>query len=234
MADTVNKIYTDITIEDKETIRFSDEVVGGLRPKSLDYLTKAYYITWGRNMTDLIEPKVIPSCCIKLLLPISYAHPIADTKLKRNTRVYVHHTNVRYAPTNCSFYVWIDDSDSINDDLDDLTESCCWDPEYLGWTADDDFTGILVRCAHPVPPGTHQAMIEPKGTSERRQNYYTLKRAVLDDRIAVLEWSIFRAKTSTLSISIKGSSFDSVTGGIPAAEKKLAYLKAKRAVRYSD
>ena len=79
MTITVEHTYTDLTIDpDTEVLRFPPEVKG-IKPGSLDHLTKLHTIWWGVNMMDPIEPGTIPDRPIVLFMPEHYPHQIGDT-----------------------------------------------------------------------------------------------------------------------------------------------------------
>lgn len=105
---TVGKTYTDITFDaDAELIEFPDSVYGCIRPGSLDHLTKLRKIRWGVSMTDLIEPGTFPKQCIALLLPASYKHPYEASEFRSDIWVYIHESNLAYAPVSTErFNVW--------------------------------------------------------------------------------------------------------------------------------
>ena len=256
MAITVNKIYTDITVTDEETIRFPDEVVGGLRAGSLDHLTKARNIAWGKNMTALIEPGVIPSCCSKLLLPVSYFHPVTDSNFEC-MHMYVHQSNIECAMHDRHIFVWKGDTDT---DID-LPTGFSWNNRWPEWVKSRDFDGILVRRAQSVPPRSReelgQDMMSLDGdydeyyedADERARTPSSLlpdsryhpffsrqapsslltherRGRVINDQIAMWKWAVAEAKKPIDMQAL--SRKDGPICDVAYAERKLAYFTAKR------
>lgn len=63
-------------------------------------------VRWGTGMTSLIRPGTIPASVEFLVLPITYQHSIAPSKLSPQTHVIVHISNIAYGPTDREFSVW--------------------------------------------------------------------------------------------------------------------------------
>ena len=240
MAICVKRTYTQVTVKDQTHLAFPDTVHGGLEPGSLDHLDKTRFIKWGVNMTDPIESGVIPRCCHALLLPSSYRHTIGIMKPSYVT-LYIHHTNLGYAPKKYSFYVWAGSKKEIPIAL----------PEDIkpqsGWFQSDSFPGYTVQLVKriDVKPKLVQSSIAPESkpvqltvptilaasetvqpehpsTAEiaaaidiHEKAYYAAKYAVINDKIQSIEWV-------TRNIAA-GTVVDSTS-----AAKKMAYLKAKR------
>lgn len=107
MAVSLTKVYSDIVVQDVgATLVFPPDVVGSIKPGSLDHLTKAHIIRWGVNMTGPIEPGTIPECCNYLLFPETYSHAIDNIKLRPRIEIYVHRTQVQTGPSDRIFYAW--------------------------------------------------------------------------------------------------------------------------------
>ena len=212
MDNTTNKIYTDITIEDEATICFPDEVVGALRPGSLDHLTKVRNIAWGRSMTALIEPGVIPDCCTKLLLPVTYSHPIASSEFGFKPQVYIHHSNITSAAPDLPFFVWKSSTDAdVN-----LPSGFSWNARWSRWIEDWDFL-VSVRRAQPIPQRSGRGMmglgmeelddfrersgqdmmgLDTEELDDPRERARDRKRSsdVINDQIALWKWAVAEAK----------------------------------------
>lgn len=107
-AITVGETYTDLMFDtDAVVIEFPDSIKGGIKPGSLDHLTKLCRISWGVNMTDLIEPGTIPKQCTALLLPASYKHSYDASQFRIGLWVYMHESNLEYATASSrKFNVW--------------------------------------------------------------------------------------------------------------------------------
>ena len=105
MTVQVGNAYCDVTIDPstKELV-FPDDVSGSIRPGSLN-LPSLELIIWGTNMTDLIEPGVIPDGVTVILRP-SYKHRLDDSQLGPNVTVWVHASNLDLAPTDRCFKCW--------------------------------------------------------------------------------------------------------------------------------
>lgn len=219
MTIKVNKIYSEITVENHyySCYPFPEGVIGGLAPGSLDHLTKVKTMRWGLNMTELIEPGVIPACCEYLVLPASYRHPIDASKLKSTTNVCIHYSNVQYAPTDRIFEVWAENEKSSEMVL---MEKFVW-MDVESYSKKYDHPGWIFRKACMVPhrlqPYIH-AKADSQLSAEACQAYVTAKRAKLTKKINNLAWNIFRAEVEP-GISIMP--------GIPV-EAMLARLIAKR------
>lgn len=106
MAVKLSKVCSVVEVEDKEHVVFPSEIVGSIKPGSLDYLTKTTTIEWGENMVDPIESGTIPRCCHWLLLPASYKHSADDLKFRHDVRLYIHHTNAEYGSSGSDFFLW--------------------------------------------------------------------------------------------------------------------------------
>lgn len=107
MAVSLTKVCSDVVVQDLPGgLVFPPEVVGSIKPGSLDHLTKSDSIKWGVNMTEPIAPGTIPVCCRYLLFPETYGHAIDDIKLSSDVMVYLHHTRVHIGPSSRMFYVW--------------------------------------------------------------------------------------------------------------------------------
>lgn len=243
MAVCVKRTYTQVTVKDKKNVAFPAEVIGGLEPGSLDHLCNVAFIEWGINMTDPIEHDTIPKCCHALLLPISYKHPIDDTKLPSGVLVYVHRTNLQYAPRACIFNVWADSAEEIDMVL----------PNGIIWASPGQyksnfFEGRYIRSAkyvspEPTPaqpdiapdfitpdsitpsPITPDAQVPAQPTAAEiaakidrdDKAYYAAKYAVISNKIRSVEWVMNKYSSDTKVII--DPSF---------ADRKLTYLRAKR------
>lgn len=102
----LNKVCSDVEVEDEKHVVFPPEIVGSIRPGSLDYLTKTQIIEWGENMVDKIEHGTLPFCCMWLLLPANYKHPTDDLKFRSDGFLYVHHTNIEHGFAVREFFIW--------------------------------------------------------------------------------------------------------------------------------
>lgn len=61
----------------------------------------------GVSMTDLIEPGTIPTQCVALMLPSSYKHPYEASAFHKIIWVYIHESNLAYAPMSTErFNIW--------------------------------------------------------------------------------------------------------------------------------
>lgn len=125
MSVKLTNTYSDVQVEDVNLVVFPPEVHGSIKPGSLDHLTKAICIEWGTNMTGLIEPGTIPPCCITLLLPSSYKHPITD-RLGTNVTEYVHHSNIETVKHDRPFHVWKRPSEPNPSTPKTYDCSCSW------------------------------------------------------------------------------------------------------------
>ena len=74
-------------------------------------------VRWGMCMNNLIRPGTIPASVEFLVLPITYKHSIAPSKLSPRTHVIVHISNIEYGPKDREFSVW-----SFNPAIEVLTE----------------------------------------------------------------------------------------------------------------
>lgn len=91
---------------------FSNEVVGSVRPGSLDHFKDLRTIRWGECMTEIIKPGTIPKQCTALLLPASYKHPFSTSEFHPGLWVYIHVSNLKYAPSDSRpFNVWSETRD---------------------------------------------------------------------------------------------------------------------------
>ena len=105
MTATADPIYSDITINPSVyTLTFPDTAQGSIKPGSLNRI-KAFTIVWVKNMTDLIEPGVIPNNVL-LVLPETYLHPIDLSQLGPATRVCLYSANNKLGPTDRCFKLW--------------------------------------------------------------------------------------------------------------------------------
>lgn len=97
-------------------------------------------------MTDPIEHGVIPKSCERILLPASYQHPIDDI-LMPDVSVYIHYSNIKYAPKGQLFYVWVDnDSTDVAIPKDLIVGFKGFLGEYFGTRRIE-----CIRCKSPDP-----------------------------------------------------------------------------------
>lgn len=178
MTVKLTKICSVVEVEDAAFIAFPPEVVGSIRPGSLDHLIRVKDIEWGLSMTDPIEPGTIPKCCGYLLLPASYKHP-ADSIRLTDVHIYVHHTNVSYGPSDRKFYIWREPTEP------EPTLSQCH--EYLGrggcWYASEVFKGVSVIQVKKVPDAVPKPQPTPTTTLEEKIDRQQTDLELIKDRI---------------------------------------------------
>lgn len=156
----VKGTYSDIIVTDQESICFPSDFTGSIRPGSLDHLTLTESIEWGENMSSPIEPGVIPKCCLRLLLPVSYKHRTDAIKLEAHVDVFISHRNIEYGPTDRVFTVWKEDAYY----LPSLPKGLKWSGNMARWVDSPFFGGKRVKSAtkidHRFEKGEFDALLE--------------------------------------------------------------------------
>lgn len=134
MAVIIGKTYTDVTVpEGTKEFEFPDTVVGGVRPGTLNSMKGWVAIKWGVNMTEPIEPGVIPyvgapgsktSTCA-LMLDENYKHCIDKEAIPDSVYVFIHDSNRALCPTDRQFWLWRRDEPFTKKEFDGTAFTVC-------------------------------------------------------------------------------------------------------------
>lgn len=121
MTVTIGATYTEVAIPRETTdLVFPPTVKGSIKPGTLDNLDRLQSISWGTNMTGLIEPGTIPNKPISLWLPKTYTHDLGLSQISDKVQIYVHTNYIDIVPEGSIFLVWAEDKSDIDFEDTDL------------------------------------------------------------------------------------------------------------------
>ncbi|CAH6420042.1 Hypothetical protein MVR_LOCUS17 [uncultured virus] len=107
MTVKIGPTRTVITIpKDTTQVVLPEIVKGTVAPGTFDHLDGLVSISWGVNMTGVIEQGTIPNKAITLWLPKTYLHDLAQSQIPSKVTIMIHEDNVKQVPKGLKFLVW--------------------------------------------------------------------------------------------------------------------------------
>lgn len=107
MTVKIGPTRTTITVpKDAKDVVLPAIVKGTVAPGTFDHLDGLVSISWGVNMTGVIEHNTIPDKKITLWLPKTYLHDLAQSQISEKVTIMIHEDNVKQVPKGSTFLVW--------------------------------------------------------------------------------------------------------------------------------